>query len=69
MNAISFFYDAVNTLLIVSGNLILLIVLYRPGFINSQSIQLILSGSFKREEGFVLTDSNFIPLFLLGIII
>ena len=66
MNAISFFYDAVNILLIVSGNLILLIVLYRPGFINSQSIQLILSGSFKREEGFVLTDSNFYTPFFIG---
>lgn len=66
MNAISFFYVVVNILLIVSGNLILLIILYRPRFINSQSLQLILSGNFKREEGFVLTDSNFYTPFFIG---
>jgi AraC-like DNA-binding protein len=66
MNAISFFYVAVNILLIVSGNLILLIVLYRPRFINSQSIHLILSSNFRREEGFVLTDSNFYNPFFIA---
>jgi len=66
MNSILFYNLAINILLIFSGNLILLIVLYRPRFINSQSIQLILSGNFKREEDFILTESNFYNPFFIA---
>jgi AraC-like DNA-binding protein len=65
MNSLLFFYVALNILLIVSGNMILLIVLYRPRFINTQSIHLILSGNFRRDDGFVLTDSNFYTPFFI----
>jgi AraC-like DNA-binding protein len=65
MNSILYYYVAVNILLIVSGNLILLIVLYRPRFINSQSIQLLLSSNFRRDDVFLLTDSNFYTPFFI----
>ncbi|MEN9350029.1 MAG: hypothetical protein RL372_1007 [Bacteroidota bacterium] len=66
MNSIIFFYEAANILLIIIGNLILLIVLYRPRFINTQSINLILTSNFRRDDSFVLTDSNFYTPFFIG---
>lgn len=65
MNSILFVYVTANILLIFIGNLILLIVLYRPRFINTQSIDLILSGNFSRDDSFVLTDTNFFTPFFV----
>lgn len=59
MNSILRSYEAGNIMLIVIAFLLLLLVLYRPRFINTQSIKLILSSNFRREEAFILTDVNF----------
>lgn len=65
MNSNLFIYEAANVLLIVIGNLILLIVLYRPRFINTQSVSLSLTSNFRRDDAFILTDQNFYTPFFI----
>jgi AraC-like DNA-binding protein len=59
MNSFLISYDGGNIMLIIIAFMVLLNVLYRPRFINTQSIKLSLSSNFKREDGFALTDHNF----------
>jgi len=59
MNSFLLSYDAGNIILIVIAFTVLLIVLYRPRFINTQSIKLSLSSNFRREDFFNITDTNF----------
>jgi AraC-like DNA-binding protein len=59
MNSFLISYVGGNVLLIVIAFLLLLLVLYRPRFINTQSVKLSLSNNFRKENGFVLTDINF----------
>ena len=59
MNSILLSYVIGNIFLILIGLLVLLIVLYRPRFINTQSIKISLSNTFNRDDAFSLTDSNF----------
>lgn len=64
MNSLLFSYTFGSIMLIAMALLILLIVLYRPRFINTQSIKLVLSNNFRRDDSFRLTDANFyIPFF------
>lgn len=65
MNSNLLSYDAGNIILIVIAFTVLLIVLYRPRFINTQSIKLILSPNFNRDEPFTLTDQNFYTPFFI----
>jgi AraC-like DNA-binding protein len=66
MNSNLFIYEIANVLLIIIGILILLIVLYRPRFINTQSVNLILTSNFRRDDAFILTDKNFYTPFFIG---
>ena len=66
MNSNLFIYEIANILLIIIGFLILLIVLYRPRFINTQSVNLILTSNFRRDDAFILTDRNFYTPFFIG---
>jgi len=59
MNSFMLSYAGGNIMLIMIAFMVLLIVLYRPRFINMQSVKLSLSSNFRKEEGFVLTDLNF----------
>jgi len=59
MNSILLSYVVANVFLIIIGILVLLIVLFRPRFINTQSIKLSLSNSFRMDDAFTLSDSNF----------
>jgi len=59
MNSFLISYVSGNILLIVIAFLLLLLVLYRPRFINTQSIKLTLSNNFRRDESISLTDANF----------
>jgi AraC-like DNA-binding protein len=64
MNSFLVSYVSGNILLNTIAFLLLLMVLYRPRFINTQSIKLSLSTNFRRDEFFSLTDANFyIPFF------
>jgi AraC-like DNA-binding protein len=65
MNSYLLSYDAGNIILIVIAYTVLLIVLYRPRFINTQSIKLVLSRKFNRDEPFSLTDHNFYTPFFI----
>jgi AraC-like DNA-binding protein len=66
MNSLLVSYVFGSIMLIVLALLILLIVQYRPQFINSQSLKLSLSSNFSREDTFVLTDENFYTPFFIG---
>ena len=59
MNSFLISYVAANIMLIVIAFLLLLLVLYRPRFINTQSIKLSLSNNFRRDQSVSLTDANF----------
>ena len=59
MNSFLISYVSGNILLILIAFLLLLLVLYRPRFINTQSIKLVLSNNFRRDESISLTDANF----------
>jgi AraC-like DNA-binding protein len=59
MNSFLISYDGGNIMLIIIGFMVLLIVLYRPRFINTQSIKLSLSSKFRRDESINLSDANF----------
>ncbi len=63
MNSFLLSYDAGNIMLIVIAFNLLLIVLYRPRFINTQSIKLSLLNTFNKESAFSLTDVNFFTPF------
>jgi AraC-like DNA-binding protein len=59
MNSLLVSYSFGSVMLILMAVLMLLIVLYRPRFINTQSLKLSLSHNFRRNDSFVLTDANF----------
>ena len=59
MNSFLISYVSGNIVLIAIAFLLLLLVLYRPRFINTQSIKIILSNNFRRNESISLTDANF----------
>ena len=59
MNSFLISYVSGNIVLIAIAFLLLLLVLYRPRFINTQSIKIILSNNFRREDAISLTDANF----------
>ena len=59
MNSFLVSYVSGNILLNTIAFLLLLMVLYRPRFINTQSIKLSLSTNFRRDESFSLSDANF----------
>ena len=59
MNSFLISYVGGNIMLIVIAFLLLLLVFYRPRFINTQSIKLSLSSNFRREDAITLTDINF----------
>jgi len=65
MNSLLVSYSFGSVMLIVMSFLLLLIVLYRPRFINSQSLKLSLSHNFRRDDSFVLTDDNFYTPFFI----
>jgi AraC-like DNA-binding protein len=66
MNSFLISYDGGNIMLILIAFLVLLMVLYRPRFINSQSIKLSLSSDFKKQDDFSLTDTNFYAPFFIN---
>lgn len=66
MNSILFSFIVGSSMLIFMGYFIVLIVLYRPRFINTQSLKLTLSANFNREEFFLLTDNNFYSPFFIN---
>lgn len=66
MNSLLFSYTFGSIMLIAMALLILLIVLYRPRFINTQSLKLSLLANFSREDTFLLTDSNFYTPFFIN---
>ncbi len=66
MNSLLVSYEFGSIMLIVMPLLILLIVHYRPQFINSQSLKLTLSSNFSKEDVFGLTDHNFYTPFFIG---
>ena len=66
MNSFLISYDGGNIMLILIAFLVLLMVLYRPRFINSQSIKLSLSSNFKKQDDFSLTDTNFYTPFFIN---
>jgi AraC-like DNA-binding protein len=59
MNSFLISYDGGNIMLIIIAFMVLLNVLYRPRFINTQSIKLSLSSKFRRDESINLSDANF----------
>jgi AraC-like DNA-binding protein len=59
MNSFLVSYVSGNILLNTIAFLLLLMVLYRPRFINTQSIKLSLSTNFRRDESFSLSDAYF----------
>jgi AraC-like DNA-binding protein len=59
MNSFLISYVSGNILLNAIAFLLLLLVLYRPRFINTQSIKLVLSNNFRRDDSIILTDVNF----------
>lgn len=59
MNSFLISYVSGNIVLIAIAFLLLLLVLYRPRFINTQSIKLVLSNNFRRDDSIRLTDVNF----------
>lgn len=59
MNSFLISYVSGNIVLIVIAFLLLLLVFYRPRFINTQSIKLSLSNKFRRDESINLSDANF----------
>jgi AraC-like DNA-binding protein len=59
MNSFLISYVSGNIVLNAIAFLLLLLVLYRPRFINTQSIKLVLSNNFRRDESISLTDVNF----------
>ena len=59
MNSLLLSYEFGSVMLFVMALLMLLTVLYRPRFINTQSIKLSLSNNFRREDAMSLTDLNF----------
>jgi len=59
MNSFLVSYVSGNILLNTIAFLLLLMVLYRPRFINTQSIKLSLSNNFRRDESMSLSDANF----------
>ena len=59
MNSFLISYVSGNIVLIAIAFLLLLLVLYRPRFINTQSIKIILSKNFRKDESISLTDANF----------
>lgn len=65
MNSVLFSYTFGSVMLIFIGYFILLIVLYRPRFINTQSLRLSLLANFNRDENFLLTDANFYTPFFI----
>ena len=65
MNSLLLSYEFGSTMLILIALFVLLIVLYRPRFINAQSLKLTLSSNFRKEDAFVLTDNNFYTPFFL----
>jgi AraC-like DNA-binding protein len=65
MNSLLLSYEFGSVMLFVMALLMLLIVLYRPRFINTQSLKLSLSNNFKRNHSFVLTDANFYTPFFI----
>jgi len=66
MNSLLLSFDFGNILLSLIGLLILLIVLYRPRFLNKQSLKFVLSNDFKRDNEFSLTDNNFFTPFFIN---
>jgi AraC-like DNA-binding protein len=66
MNSLLISYTFGSIMLIVMAIVILLIVLYRPRFINTQSVKLTLSNNFNRESAFNLTDVNFFTPFFIN---
>ena len=65
MNSLLLSYKFGSIMLIVLPLFVSLIVLFRPRFINTQSLKLTLTGNFKRDDAFVLTDANFYNPFFL----
>ena len=65
MNSLLLSYEFGSIMLIIMPLFVLLIVFYRPRFINTQSLKLTLSSNFKRDEAFALTDSNFYTPFFI----
>jgi AraC-like DNA-binding protein len=59
MNSLLLSYEFGSVMLFVMALLLLLTVLYRPRFINTQSIKLVLSNNFRRDDSISLTDANF----------
>ena len=66
MNSTFFSFDVGSTMLIFMGYFILILVLYRPRFLNSQSSKLSLLANFNRDPAFALTDTNFYTPFFLN---
>ena len=66
MNSTLFSFDVGSTMLIFMGYFILILVLYRPRFLNSQSSKLSLLANFNRDSAFALTDANFYTPFFLN---
>lgn len=66
MNSTFFSFDVGSTMLIFMGYFILILVMYRPRFLNSQSSKLSLLANFNRDPAFVLTDTNFYTPFFLN---
>lgn len=65
MNSLLLSYKFGSIMLIVMPLFVLLIVLYRPRFINTQSLRLTLSTNFRKEVAFALTDTNFYNPFFI----
>lgn len=66
MNSTLFSFDVGSTMLIFMGYFILIMILYRPRFLNRQSSKLSLLANFNRDSAFALTDANFYTPFFLN---
>jgi AraC-like DNA-binding protein len=67
MNSLILSYEFGSIMLIIMTLFVLLIILYRPRFINAQSLKLTLSSNFRKDETFVLTDANFYNPFFIDL--
>ena len=65
MNSSLLSYEFGSIMLILMPMFVLLIVLYRPRFINAQSLKLTLTANFRKDDTFALTDINFYTPFYL----
>lgn len=65
MNSVLVSFEFGNAMLVVLGYLILLIVFYRPRFINKQSVKMAISSSFIKEKNNTISDANFYTPFFI----